>query len=452
MTYKILVVDDDRGHRLMLKTVLESSGYEVALANNGSQAVEIVKASGFDVILMDIRMAGMDGLTALKHLRPAAPHTPVVLMTAYASVKTAVEALRSGADDYLMKPLDMEELKIILEKILRIKSLQEENRRLKEEVGRRFDFSSIVGSSPKMKTLFEMIELVAPSEATVLLRGESGTGKELIARLIHRNSSRKKGPFVAVNCAALPETLLESELFGHAKGAFTGADRHRVGRFGQAAGGTLFLDEIGEIPVHMQAKLLRVLQEQTFEPVGSSKTITTDIRILAATNRNLNEEISAGRFREDLYYRLNVVAIDLPPLRERSGDVLLLAHHFLDIYNRRNSKLVKGMTPAAADALSAYDWPGNVRELENVIERCVILSRKSQLDLEDLPQSLRRTRRGANTNPSLSPRSDRTLKEMEEEMIRLALAQHQGNRTQAAKTLGISRRTLQLKLKAYGKD
>lgn len=450
MRTKILVVDDDRSHRLMLKTVLEAEGYQVFLASDGENALDVVKDSTFDVILMDIRMAGMDGLAALKGLRGRDIKTPVVLMTAYASVKTAVEALRNGADDYLTKPLNMDELKVILERMLRFKKLQDENRQLREELGKGFDFSAVIGSSPKMKSLFEMIKLVAPSEATVLLRGESGTGKELIARLIHQNSSRKKGPFVAVNCAAIPETLLESELFGHEKGAYTGADRQRMGKFGLADGGTLLLDEIGEMPVQMQTKLLRVLQEQAFEPLGSAKAVRTDIRIISATHRDLEEEIQAGRFREDLFYRLNVVPMDLPPLRDRPGDVLLLANHFLQIYSRKNQKLVKAMTPEVVDALTRYDWPGNVRELENVMERSIILTRFTHLGLEDLPDFISNQpyQKKEGGTPQILP--NRTLKDVEEEMIRLTLAQHQGNRTKAAKILGISRRTLQLKLKAYG--
>ncbi len=450
MKTKILVVDDDRSHRLMLKTVLEAEEYRVFLASDGDSALESVRNSMFDVILMDIRMAGMDGLEVLKHLRGLAVKTPVVLMTAYASIKTAVEALRNGADDYLTKPLDMDELKVVLEKMLRLKVLQDENHQLREELGREFDFSSVIGSSPKMKSLFEMIKLVAPSEATILLRGESGTGKELIARMIHQNSPRKNGPFIAVNCAAIPETLLESELFGHERGAFTGANRQRMGRFGLADGGTLLLDEIGEMPVQMQAKLLRVLQDQVFEPLGSTKSVKTNIRFIAATHRDLQEEIEAGRFREDLYYRLNVVALELPPLRERPGDILLLAHHFLEAYSRKNQKLVKTMASEVADTLARYDWPGNVRELENVMERSIILARSTHLRLEDLPEFLRnqRSKSVEKSFPQVLP--DRTLKDMEEEMIRMTLAQHQGNRTQAAKTLGISRRTLQLKLKAYG--
>lgn len=450
MKPNILVVDDDHGHRMMLQTVLESDGYQVSLAANGREAVDAATASSFDVILMDIRMRGMDGIEALKRLRPIVPDTPVVLMTAYASVKTAVEALRIGAEDYLTKPLDTDELKVILEKVMRISALREENRQLREEVGRRFDFSSVIGSSPKMRALFETIERVAPTDATVLLEGESGTGKELIARMIHRNSLRKEGPFVAVNCAALPEALLESELFGHEKGAFTGADRRRTGRFGLADGGSLLLDEIGELPVHLQAKLLRVLQEQTYEPLGGTRSVSVDARILVATNKNLKEEIRAGRFREDLFYRLNVVRLVVPPLRQRAEDIPLLAHHFLEVYNRKNRRMLNGMTREAARLLARYDWPGNVRELENLIERSVIMCRGEMIDVADLPESLRSL---ADAPPEISrhePPAGRTLKEMEAEMIRLTLKENSGNRTRTAEVLGISRRTLQLKLKAYG--
>lgn len=450
MEPRVLVVDDDPGHRTMLQTVLEAGGYRVSLSADGREAIDSAEQEPFDVILMDIRMRGLDGLETLRRLRPIAPDTPVVLMTAYASVKTAVEALRSGAEDYLTKPLDIEELKVVLKKVLQISGLKKENLQLREELGKRFDFSSIIGSSPGMQALFETLERVAPTEATVLITGESGTGKELIARALHRNSLRKDRVFVTVNCAALPETLLESELFGHEKGAFTGADKHRIGRFGMADGGTIFLDEIGELSVPIQAKLLRVLQEKAFEPVGSSRTVEIDTRIIAATNKDLENEIKADRFREDLYYRLNVVALKVPSLRERTEDILLLAHHFLETLSHKNQKLIKGLSREAAHALTAYEWPGNVRELENVIERGVILSRGTVIGANDLPENLRDLTDDNTPTLSSEAMTDKTLKDVEEETIRYTLARHNGNRTRTAKTLGISRRTLQLKLKAYG--
>ncbi|MFZ7126848.1 MAG: sigma-54-dependent transcriptional regulator [Desulfobacterales bacterium] len=450
MAHRILTVDDDRGHRSMLQAVLSAAGYEVVLAAGGKEAVAAVEREPFDIILMDIRMRSMDGLEALRRIKPLAPDTPVVLMTAYASVRTAVEALRNGAEDYLTKPLDIDELKVVLEKVLRFQTLQEENRQLREALGSHADFSSIVGSSPKMLALFDTIGRVAPTEATVLISGESGTGKELIALAIHSNSPRKDGPFVAVNCAALPETLLESEIFGHERGAFTGADKRRMGRFEMADGGTIFLDEIGELSVSIQAKLLRVIQEMAFEPLGSSRTVTVDARVLAATNKDLEEEIREGRFREDLFYRLNVVRIRIPPLRERTEDILPLAQLFIERFNRKNQRMIKGLGHEAAGLLQAYDWPGNVRELENVIERSVILCRGETIGVGDLPEPLRNLA-GSPEEPSEAERlAGRPLKEVEAEMIRLTLRQNDGNRTRTAEILGISRRTLQHKLKAYG--
>jgi two-component system response regulator HydG len=351
MKTKILVVDDEVPHRQMLEVVLGGEGYEIHQAGDGQEAINLVEERYYDLILMDNRMTEVGGIEALKKIKEISPGIPVIIMTAYASVSTAVDALKSGAYDYLTKPLDIDELKILIDKALRHRQLEQENKYLKERLGDRFDFSSIIGRSPAMRDLFDTIALVAPSEATALIVGESGTGKELIANSIHHNSSRKERPFIKVNCAALPETLLESELFGHEKGAFTGAIARKQGRFQLAHRGSILLDEIGEMAPSTQAKILRVLQEREFEPLGGSQTVKVDTRVIAATNKNLEEEIQQGRFREDLYYRLNVVTLEVPPLRERREDISLLADFFLKQYAQKNRRLVKGFTPRAMDLL-----------------------------------------------------------------------------------------------------
>jgi two-component system response regulator HydG len=363
-------------------------------------------------------------------------------------VNTAVDALKSGAYDYLTKPLDIDELKILVEKALRFHQLEKENVYLKERLNDRFDFSNIIGRGPAMRTLFETMALVSPSEATVLIFGESGTGKELIANAIHQNSPRKERPFIKVNCAALPETLLESELFGHEKGAFTGAVARKQGRFQLAHKSSVFLDEIAEMAPTTQAKILRVLQEREFEPLGSTQTIKVDTRVIAATNKNLEEQIKAGRFREDLYYRLNVVSLEVPPVRERREDISLLADFFLKRYAEKNQRIFKGFTPRAMDLMMRYDWPGNVREIENVVERAVIMARGEMVTPAEFPDILQQLDPEFKaTYVDLSP--GRTLKEVEKDMIIRTLEETGGNRTHAAKILGISRRTLQLKLKEY---
>jgi two-component system response regulator HydG len=449
MKPRILVVDDESSHRKMIEAVLSEEGYEIYQADNGQAAIDEVEEKFYDLVIMDIRMPKVGGIDALKKIKTLSPGIPIIIMTAYASVGSAVDALKSGAYDYLTKPLDIEEIKIMVAKALRHHQLEQENIFLKERLNDRFDFSNIIGRSPSMTRLFETVALVAPSEATVLIVGESGTGKELIANAIHQNSPRKDRPFIKVNCAALPETLLESELFGHEKGAFTGAIARKQGRFQLAHNSSIFLDEIAEMAPATQAKILRVLQEREFEPVGSTQTIKVDTRVIAATNKTLEEEIREGRFREDLYYRLNVVAVDVPPLRHRREDILLLADFFLKPYAEKNRRLIKGFTPRATDLLMRHDWPGNVRELENIIERAVIMSRGEMItplefpiDLQNLDGDLKESQ------IDLSP--GRSLKEVEKVMILRTLEEVEGNRTHAARILGISRRTLQLKLKEYG--
>lgn len=449
----ILVVDDDNGHRLMLEALLGKWGYRVQSAANGVQAVENIREGPFDVVLMDIRMPDMDGITALKGIKSYNPAVPVVLMTAYSTVESAVEALKSGAYDYLLKPLDFDVLKLTLGRTLEHSRLKTENLQLRAESRNR----AIVGNSPAVRRMLDMIETVAPSDATVLITGKSGTGKELVARSIHQLSSRADGPWVAVNCAALSENLLESELFGHEKGAFTGADKRREGRFLQASGGTLFLDEIGEIPLQMQVKLLRALQQREIQRVGSDETISVDVRIVTATNRDLPEEIREGRFREDLYYRLNVVSIAVPSLAERREDIPLLAQHFLHIHGQRNRKEVKGFTPLAMDMLIRYDWPGNVRELENAVERAVVLLCGQYISERELPQAVTDAYHPAPEIPDApqrlpeTPASEAvTLEDMERGFILKTVRDCGDNKSEAAKRLGISRKTLHTKLKLYG--
>ncbi len=449
MKSKILIVDDDPSLRKMLEAVLTSDGYEVTEADDGNNAVAAVKNRFFDLILMDVRMAGMSGIEALKHIKKLSPGIPVIIMTAYASVDTAREALKSGAYDYLTKPLDIDELNLILHRALRHHELEQENRFLKERLDDRFDFNNIIGNSPSMTQLFETLALVAPSEATVLITGESGTGKELIANAIHQNSPKQERPMIKVNCAALPETLLESELFGHEKGAYTGATSRSRGRFQMAHRSTLFLDEISEMSPATQAKILRALQEKEIEPLGGETTLVIDTRIITATNKNLEQQVKEGRFREDLYYRLNVVRIEIPPLRKRTEDIPLLAEFFLKQYVERNRKLIKGFIPRALDVMMRHDWPGNVRELENLVERAVIMARDEWITPDDFPAAMRGRDTGAAEPPTQST-SGRTLKEAEKEIILHTLEDEAGNRTQTAKILGISRRTLQLKLKEYG--
>jgi two-component system, NtrC family, response regulator HydG len=445
---KILVVDDERSHRMMLRAVLKEDGYAVTEAADGTDAVKAVEMEAFDLILMDIRMTAMDGIEALTEIRKISPLVPVLIMTAYASVKTAVEALKAGAFDYLTKPLDIEELKILIEKGLENYHLRTENLVLKERVGDRFDFSRIIGRSPKMKTLLDTLAMVAPSDATVLIMGESGTGKEVAANAIHHNSPRSGQPFVKVSCAALPEALLESELFGHERGAFTGAVSRREGRFQLAHRGTIFLDEVGEMSPALQTKLLRVLQEKEFEPLGSARTIKVDIRVIAATNKDLAKEVKEGRFREDLYYRLNVVPITMPPLRERKEDISLLADHFLTFFREKNRKPLKGLSDKALDLLVRYDWPGNIRELENCIERAVIMARDEVIVPSDFPPQIQLSGEGDKKDVGIF--YGMSLAEMEKELIVKTLAETGGNRTRAAEVLGINRRTLQNKLKEYG--
>jgi two-component system response regulator HydG len=449
----ILVVDDDSAHRTMLMTLIGGWGYAVSEADDGSTAIEKVEESSFDLVLMDVRMVKVSGLEALETIKSYNPAIPVIIMTAYSSIETAVEALKQGAHDYLTKPLDFDKLRLTLERAMEHTRLKEENRLLRETLGQKFDSQNIIGRSPTMLNLLETVAQVAPSEATVLITGESGTGKELIAGALHFNSLRKSGPFVKINCAAITETLLESELFGHEKGAFTGADRRKEGRFSQAHGGSLLLDEVSEMSLMMQVKLLRALQEREFNRVGGDTTIQVDVRVIAATNKNLVERISEGAFREDLYYRLNVVELQVPPLLQRKEDIPLLAQHFLEIFTDKNRKEIKGFTPQAMDNLIRHDWPGNVRELMNAVERGVVLARSNYLGVEDFPfmkDSLLQNDPDAADPAGLFMSGDMPLEAVEKAAILNTLEAAGGNKSEAARRLGITRKTLHKKLKTYG--
>jgi len=443
---EILVVEDDHAHRIMLRNLLARWGYHVFEAGDGEQAISQVHERPFDLVLMDIRMLKISGLQALETIKAYNPAIPIIIMTAYASVETAVEALKKGAYDYLTKPLDFTELRLVMERAMEHGRLVEENRLLREILGEHFDRGNIIGRSEVMVKLLETVARVAPTEATVLIDGESGTGKELIAGAIHFNSHRKNGPFVKLNCAAITETLLESELFGHEKGAFTGADRRREGKFVQADGGTLFLDEVSEMSLSMQVKLLRVLQERELTRVGGEEVIKVDVRLIAATNKNLIEEVDRGRFREDLYYRLNVVTLHVPPLRERKEDIPLIAQHYLRLFSDKNHKNIKGFTPQAMDKLLHHNWPGNVRELINTIERGVVLARGEYIDADELTIIVREgTKKEEETTSTLTP-----LAALEREAIAKILKAVGGNKSEAARKLGITRKTLHKKIKEYG--
>ncbi|MGL1861241.1 MAG: sigma-54 dependent transcriptional regulator [Pseudodesulfovibrio sp.] len=456
----VLIVDDEPAHRMMVRAVLEDDGWTVLEADSGERALSVLaeeaESDTFpDVAMVDMKMPGMDGMQLLKELQIRRPGMPVVLLTAFGSVGSAVDAMKKGAFDYLTKPADNDELTAVIGKAFEYHKLIKENTRLKAQVGGEPDF---IGASPGIERVRDLIGQVGPAEATVLILGSSGTGKELVAEGLHRASHRASRPLIKVNCAALPDDLLESELFGYEKGAFTGAVKDKPGRFQLADGGTLFLDEIGELPGPLQAKLLRALQEKTIEPLGSIKTIKIDTRIIAATNRDLKAEVDAGRFREDLFYRLAVLEIRIPPLCERKEDLPLLVSFLLRRLGNKNNKIIRTVTPAFLDALSDYDWPGNVRELENVLERALILSRSDALGTDLLPPQITGARENEvdmsrGLEPALQPQPMSTpasLEEAEKLAIMRALEENGNHRERTADALGISRRTLQYKLKKFG--
>ena len=445
---EILVVDDDALVNEFFEAVLKKFGYSVTTASTGELGLELISQKEFDVVLSDVKMPKMSGIDLLKRVKAESPETVVIMITAYGTVKDAVDAMKLGAYDYILKPILPDELELTVAKAIEHRQLILENRILRTELRGRYQFDNIIGADKKLLSMLETLSSAAKSRATILIRGESGTGKELIARAIHYNSSRSNGSFVTLNCAALPEGLIESELFGHEKGAFTNAIKQSAGRFELADGGTLLLDEISEIPIGIQAKLLRVIQEREFQRVGSGVSVKVDVRLVATTNKNLEEEVKAGRFREDLYYRLNVIPLYLPPLRDRLDDITALVDHFVCKYNEENHRGVKGVTEKAMKLLLSYHWPGNIRELENCIERGVVLCKSDRITDSDLPSHLIL---GRLASLSLSSGSkELTIAEMEKVMIIEALERHGGNRTKASDALGISSRTLRNKLHEYG--
>lgn len=446
MKRTIMIVDDEKNTREGLKWALEAGGAEIHLASDGEDALVKLGSQPVDLVLTDLKMPRLDGMDLLTHVKEEFPDTEVVILTGHGTVETAVDAMKKGAFDYVIKPVNIDELQMLIQRCFEQKELRRENEQLRRAVNDRYGFDSIVGRSPQMENVFEKIRQVAPTRASVLVQGETGTGKELIAKAIHFNSPRRRKPFVAVNCGALTQTLLESELFGHEKGAFTGAIRQKAGRFEMAHGGTIFLDEIGETTPELQVRLLRVLQEQEFERVGGTKSVKVDTRVVAATNRDLKKEVEAGRFREDLYYRLNVVRIDLPPLRERTDDIPLLVHQFLkEFCNEHGKDLVMGQKTMSA--LQGYHWPGNVRQLRTIIESAVILTPGREIQPRNLPEEIRSDASPAN---SVRLRVGMTVSDAERELIRATLSEFAGNKAKAARVLGLGRKTLYRKLEEYG--
>ncbi|MES2641459.1 MAG: sigma-54 dependent transcriptional regulator [Myxococcota bacterium] len=447
---RVLVVEDDRDMRDLLADALGRRGFVVMACASGVEALESLERADPDVVVTDIHMAGLDGLELCRRLTALRPAVPVIVITAFGSLETAIGGIRAGAWDFVTKPFEIETIAIAIDRAARHKALTEEVRRLREVVASSTRFEGLLGASPAMLRLFDLLNRVADSDATALVTGESGTGKELVARALHRLSRRRTGPFVAVNCAAVPETLLESELFGHARGAFTDARAPRAGLFLQAHGGTLLLDEIGELPLSLQPKLLRAVQERSVRPVGGDREVPFDVRIVVATNRDLATAVEEGRFRQDLYYRFDVVHLEVPPLRARTGDALLLAQHFLEGFAARGGKRVTGIARPAAEKLLAYDWPGNVRELQNCMERAVALTRYEQVTLEDLPERVRGWRPSQIVLGSDDPSELAPLEEIERRYILKVLGAVGGNKTEAARVLGLDRKTLYRKLERYG--
>jgi two-component system response regulator AtoC len=442
----LLIVDDEKTTRDGLRAALEDR-YDVYIAEDAQAAMNLLESEHFDVMLTDFRLPNEDGMKLIARAKSLSKPPICILMTAYGSEELAVDAMKRGADDYIAKGrLQIDELEMRIARALKQQDLEVENVSLRRQLDTRFGLENIIGESPVMKEIFDVVQQVAPTRATVLIGGESGTGKELIAKAVHQLSPRAKQPMVSVHCAALSPTLLESELFGHERGAFTGAHERRVGRFEQAQGGTLFLDEIGEIDTTLQVKLLRFLGERTFERVGSNKTLTADVRLIAATNKNLEDLVKAGKFREDLFFRLRVVEINLPPLRERTGDIPLLAQKFLREFAAENQKPVNDFTADALQLLLNHSWPGNVRELRTAIEHAVVLCRGERISARDLPPSVRS---GRTAEAQLFQRNDLTVKEAEKQLIVRALKETNGNRTRAAKKIGMSRRTFHRKLHEF---
>jgi DNA-binding NtrC family response regulator len=448
MNRTILIADDEKNIRSGLQIALEDEGYNVLLAADGDEAWKSITTNSIDLLISDLRMPGMNGQELLKKVVSNYPTMPVVILTGHGTIESAVEAMRNGAVDFLTKPLNLDRLFLLIRRAFSNLDLYDQNAALKKELAelkRQSGYNKIIGKSEKMVRLLDTVRQVADATASVLITGESGVGKELVADALHYQSSRSSGPFIKVSCATFAETLLEDELFGHEKGAFSGAVSSRRGRFELAHGGTLFLDEIGEISSSTQVKLLRVLQERQFERLGGEKTITVDVRLVAATNRDLKKEVERGTFREDLFYRLNVIHLNVPPLKERKEDIPLLLSHFLELYNERNKRKVEGFTPRAKAALLAYDWPGNIRELGNYVESMVVMTSSSIIDVEDLPEHIR----DAGGDKQIVIPLGSTMAEAEKALILATLANNKNNKSKAADTLGIARKTLHRKLQEY---
>ena len=450
---EILIIDDEPLMRISISDALKVEGYNVMSAETGGEGLKSIKNNSYDVVITDLRLPEVDGVQILKSCKQISPRTKVLMITAYGSVDTAVEAMKIGAYDYITKPFSMDEFILTVKRLIALRDLEDENIYLKEKIEERYEFSGIIGKSDKMKDIFEKIEIIAPTDTTVLITGESGTGKELVANAIHYNSPRKNEAFIKVSCAALPETLLEAELFGHERGAFTGAIKQKKGRFELAHKGTLFLDEIGEINQTVQVKLLRVLQEREFERLGGTSTINVDVRIIGATQRDLKKEVQKGSFREDLYYRLNVVPVHLPALRDRKEDILLLMEHFLNMYSKHMNKPMRGISIEAREFILKYDFPGNIRELENAVKRALTLSRDKEIQPWDLPEDMCTIcREGSKMGERLSYSEPlpTAMSLFEKQYVSKVLEETKGNKTLASKLLGISRKTLWEKCKLYG--
>jgi len=447
----ILIVDDEKNYLVVLEALLSPEGYEIITADNARSALRLIEESDLDLVLTDMKMPGVSGMELLEQCKKINPEVPVIMMTAYGTIEMAVEAMKKHAYDYITKPFQNEELKVTIKKALENYRLIKENRRLSEALSEKHKFSNMIGRSKPMLRIYDLIGKVAYSKASVLITGPSGTGKELIAKAIHYESPRKNRPFISVNCGALTETLLESELFGHEKGAFTGAVALKKGRFELADGGTLFLDEIGEMPPSLQVKLLRVLQEMEFERVGGTRSLRVDVRVLSASNRNLKETVAEGSFREDLFYRLNVIHIEVPPLRERPEDIRLLVNHFIDKYRRTSGEEKIELSPEVWKTFYAYRWPGNVRELENVIERAVVLNSEGVIHQRDLPAEFSEENIELDVDRfiPLGVPLQETLEKIEEKLIRRALKQSGDVQSHAAERLGITKSLIQHKMKKY---
>jgi two-component system NtrC family response regulator len=447
----LLIVDDEKNYLVVLEALLGPEGYEIVTADSARAALRLIKEGDIDLVLTDMKMPGMSGMELLDEAKKVKPEVPVIMMTAYGTIEMAVEAMKKRAFDYITKPFQNEELKLTIRKALENYRLIKENRLLSQALSDRYKYGNIIGKSKPMLEIYDLIDKVAQSKASVLITGPSGTGKELIAKAIHYNSPRRERPFISVNCGALTETLLESELFGHERGAFTGAVALKKGRFELADEGTLFLDEVGEMPPPLQVKLLRVLQEMEFERVGGTKTITVDVRVISASNRNLKEDVANGLFREDLYYRLNVIHLEVPPLKERIEDIRLLVNHFIEKYRKDQGKEKIELSPEAWKPIYNYSWPGNVRELENVIERAVVLNSGGKISKEDLPSEISSEREEVSIEGFLpqGAKLQKTLEDIEEQLIRRALSQSNNVQSHAAEMLGITKSLMQHKMKKY---